>query len=244
MKNPILAIVGIIFGAHVAGYSALIAAENINSEFLTKTHVNKLVYKPPTEHAPTVRIDGGARNVDSVRPSLYVLAPQHVGYTIKEKPTLFWYQSQPLNAQFELVVAGEGQTKPILRISHNSAEKTGIQCIRLAEHNVKLARGIKYRWSVSLILDPDDRSKDIFSSGMVERIDPPETVLKRLMTWKKKDLVYVLAEEGVWYDALDAVSSLIESNPDDPELRDLRAELLNQGNLPMVAKYARTPGAP
>jgi hypothetical protein len=45
------------------------------------------------------------------------------------------------------------------------------------------------------------------------------------------------AEAGLWYDAIDCISDLIESNPNDSLLRKQRAYLLNQINLPHVAEF-------
>ena len=239
MKTKILTITTIILGMVVMGYSNLWATQDVSAERLTKANKRKLIYKARLDPAPKVRIDGGSREVGGEQTSLHVLAPEHVGYTIKEKPTLYWYQSQPSEAQFEFALTSAGQTEPILRIQNTSAPTAGIHCLRLSEHDVKLTKGVRYTWYATLIPDPEDRSKDIFTSGAIELIDPPPNVVQSLLSQKKKDLVYILAEEGVWYDALDAVSSLIESNPSEAGFHELRADLLNQSNLSEVADYDR-----
>ena len=52
------------------------------------------------------------------------------------------------------------------------------------------------------------------------------------------------AEAGVWYDALMAISDLLQSNPADTEIRQQRTLLLEQGGLGEVAvsiQSMRTP---
>ena len=73
---------------------------------------------------------------------------------------------------------------------------------------------------------------------MIERIAPPTNVLKNLRK-QKDELIYVLAEEGIWYDALQIIWDLIEQNPDSILYRELRTELLDQGNLTAVAEFER-----
>ena len=45
------------------------------------------------------------------------------------------------------------------------------------------------------------------------------------------DAHYVLAEAGIWYDALDSLSMQIEYSPNDESLRAQRAALVAQVGL-------------
>ena len=47
----------------------------------------------------------------------------------------------------------------------------------------------------------------------------------------------IYAESGIWYDAIMAISELIEASPKDMNLRKQRAGLLEQVGLPEVAEY-------
>src|SRR5438309_2102478 len=46
-----------------------------------------------------------------------------------------------------------------------------------------------------------------------------------------------LAKDGLWYDAIKAISSKIEASPKDPFYRQQRASLLEQVGLPDIAEY-------
>ncbi len=87
--------------------------------------------------------------------------------------------------------------------------------------------------------DSKDHSKDIVASGALKRIDPPQAVSANLLTNNLENLIYVLAEEGIWYDALELASQLIEQNPNNTAYRELRAELFDQGDLTEVADFDR-----
>lgn len=45
------------------------------------------------------------------------------------------------------------------------------------------------------------------------------------------DLVEVYAIEGIWYDALESISSMIEESPEDQTLMAVRASLQDQAGL-------------
>ena len=232
----LIAFCGILLGK----MPAIFAKDNLPLETRHHQSKRKISFHPKDKNSPLIRVDGSSRSVVESNISLYALGPPQVGYTIKEKPILYWYQSGPCQAGLEIVIIGSDKTKPILKIKQSQANKSGIQSLRLADHNVRLSKGVQYTWYVAIVPEENDRSKDIFASAMIEVIDPPLRVINKLMTVQKKELVYLLAEEGIWYDALDAISSLVESNSDDKELRGLRADLLEEGELSEVAKFART----
>ena len=239
MKTNIIHLIFVTVVLYLVNCPILMSDNEQPSGIKSKNSSPKFLYNPRIRNAPEVRIDGNSRSIDMSSPSLYVLAPEHAGYTIKEKPTLYWYQSKPTNAKFEFSIVGEDPTKPVFTIGYTPAPGSGIQSIRLTEHKVLLKKGIQYSWYVTIIPDAERRTKDIFASGVIEHIDPPLKVAKGLTSKSKKDLAYILAEEGIWYDALDILSHLIESDPDNTLLRELRAEMLDQGNLTEVAEFDR-----
>jgi hypothetical protein len=110
----------------------------------------------------------------------------------------------------------------------------GIHRIRLADYPVKLEPGVAYRWSVTVVPDPDRRSRDILASGTIERVEPSPALAARLQSARKDDLPFIYAEEGIWYDALAALSDLIDSAPEDADLHRQRAALLTQARLPQI----------
>ena len=198
----------------------------------------KIVYNPTLHGAPAVRIDGGSRGSGVSLTCLTVLDPDHTGLTVQEQPSLFWYQSLPQDVPFELTLLAENTIQPLLMIHLPNARAAGIQRLNLAEQNVKLVPGVEYEWVVALVVDPDNRSKDVIASGWIKRVEPSPSLRSRLENATIEDLPYVYAKEGIWLDTLTAISALIEAQPKDRALQEGRAALLEQVGLTNAATYA------
>jgi hypothetical protein len=191
----------------------------------------KVLFRPPATGAPAVRVTGGSRGVGELMLRLDVLAPDDIGKTVQEQPSLFWYQSMPAEARFELTLLQEEKVEPLVRVAVERAAKAGIQRLRLSEHGVRLQPGVEYQWVVALIHDPDNRSTDLVASGVILRVEPGEELRAKIRSSTPSALPGVYAEAGIWYDALSALSDHIEAHPEDAEWRALRRDLLGQVGL-------------
>jgi hypothetical protein len=188
-------------------------------------------FRPPSSSAPAVRVTGGSRGTGDTLLTLDVLAPDDVGLTTREQPSLFWFQSKPADAKFELTLLQENKVKPLVQVTVERSSKAGIQRMKLSDHGVKLSPGVEYQWVVALVTDPDNRSTDLVASGVIKRIEPPAELKEKVAQASPAVLGGVYAEAGIWYDALSALSDQIEANPDDQSLRQSRADLLRQVGL-------------
>lgn len=186
---------------------------------------------------------GGVRQATpGVSSELFVLAPDHTGLTVQEQPSLYWYLSQSTTypIEFTIIEDQQMQVKPLLEKPLHLPAQSGVQRIRLADYNVHLSLGVQYRWSVVLIVDPDNRSKDIFAEGIIKRVEADEALRAKLEQTRRADpshLPYVYAQQGLWYDAVTAISDSIDATPHDATLRQQRAALLRQIGLGDVADY-------
>lgn len=190
------------------------------------------MYKPPRRGAPTITVGGGTRGVTGKIPTVYVLAPNHVGLTTSAQPTLNWYLSDPGSKQFEFLLIDEEGIDPLLELTLDSSKiKPGIQTINLSEHNVVLKPGVSYTWSVVMISDQTNRSNDIVTSGFIEHQTLDTSIKQRLTKASTKEDVFIFAQEGYWYDAVNSLSTLIEKNPQNDLFKQQRAELLKQVGL-------------
>jgi hypothetical protein len=200
------------------------------------------VYRPPMRGAPVARIGGGTRGIGEMTLELVVLAPDHTGLTTKEQPTLYWYVSEPVPARLEVTVINDEAIDPALEEVVATPGHAGIQMIDLAKSGTRLKPDLEYRWFVSVVADPGQRSNDIVASGTIQRISPEGALKARIAKADERTLARIYAEEGVWYDAVDAISRLIEKSPNDAALREQRAALLEQVGLQAAANYTRAPG--
>ena len=196
-------------------------------------------YRPPMRGAPAARIGGGTRGIGDMTLELVVLAPDHTGLTTKEQPTLYWYISKPVASRLEVTVINDQAIDPALEEEVNAPTHAGIQSIDLAKAGVKLKPGVEYRWFVSAIADPDQRSNDVVASGTIERITPDAALKSKIAGADDQSLARVYAQAGVWYDTIDTLSRMIEKSPNDSALRQQRAALLEQVGLKSVADSTR-----
>jgi hypothetical protein len=200
------------------------------------TTVAAPVYKPPLRGAPGGRVGGGTRGTAGRDLFvLSVLAPDHSALTVSEQPTLYWYISGDTSLPVEIAIADPNATEPLLEKTLTGPVTRGVHRINLAEHGIKLAPNVAYRWSVTVVPDANRRSRDILSSGVVERVSVPSDLAAKVTQAPKEQLPALYAEAGLWYDALAAMSALVAAAPDNPTLRQQRAALLTQAGLPEVA---------
>ena len=193
------------------------------------------VYNPPLRGAPGARVGGGTRGTAGQAAKLDVLAPDHVGLTVQAQPVLYWYAHAPSPVRFRFALTDDA-IDPVLEFETESRQISGIQSLDLRDHEVSLQPGIAYHWSVALVTDAGNRSADIVSTGMIERIVPGEGLTSRIDSNTGTNLVSVFASEGIWYDALAMISDMIATAPGDDSLAVIRDSLLEQVGLPAAVE--------
>jgi Domain of Unknown Function (DUF928) len=191
------------------------------------------VYKPPLRGAPAGRVGGGTRS-GSVRDIfvLSALVPEDTGLTVSEQPLLYWFISTATALPVEVAISDPRATQPLLEVRLPSPVQPGLHRIKLADHGVRLAPGVAYRWSVTVISDVNRRSRDILAGGVIERVEAPAGLPEKLAQSRKEEHSFLYAQAGLWYDALASISEMIEVTPYDAQLRKQRSGLLMQVGLP------------
>jgi len=199
-----------------------------------------ITYRPPKRGAPGGREGAGTRGIGEPLPTLAVLAPQdHTGLTAQEQPVLYWYLSQETRYPVEVILTDRQSVKPLLSIQLNPPLQPGIQRVRLADYNIRLAPGVLYKWSVSLVPNPAQRSRDVMTAGTIERSEPSNELRGQLVQANKMTSAGLYAKDGFWYDTIAALSELIDAAPQDTTLRQQRATVLDQEGLTEAAVYDR-----
>jgi Domain of Unknown Function (DUF928) len=138
-----------------------------------------------------------------------------------------------------LTVTERKAVSPLLEKVLKAPEKGGIQSVCLADHAVRLKKNVQYKWFVTLVTDADHRSKDILAGGIIELTEPNPSLAGKLKDSDSSRSPAIYAEEGLWYDALWAISRAIEASPGNDEFRQERASLLGQVGLVEVAEYEK-----
>jgi hypothetical protein len=213
-----------------------VSPETDSKKKKSETGISMPVYMPPLRGAPGGRVGAGSRGIEYVT-QLYVLAPDHVGLTIQKQPNIYWFISRLTTYPIELTIIENRAINPVLEKRIALPEKSGVQCIRLSDHGVYLQKNVLYKWFVALVPDPKNRSKDILTGGVIKRIEYPEALHEKLDKAGEGRAPHVYAKAGLWYDALAAISELIDASPNDKVLRKQRAFLLEQVGLPEISQY-------
>jgi hypothetical protein len=182
------------------------------------------VWVPRTRRgAPAARTGGASRSAGQ---ALVVLAwvPEidEAALTLSAHPSLYWSLSAATPHAVNLTLVDPEAIDPILDVTLPGPFTAGVQVTALAEHGVELAIDERYEWFVAVVQDPGRRSADIIARGSVRRVADPE-LEGRVAGAGPAQAARVLAEEGIWYETLDAVSR--EASPAD------RSALLSQVGL-------------
>jgi hypothetical protein len=186
------------------------------------------IYEPPRRGAPASRISGATRGLDSGQVEVLVLAPEAAGLTLEATPTLYWYLSHPAGKAVEVTVIRDDVPAPMVDVTAPVPAGGGIQSFSLAAHRASLLPGVEYQWSVALILEPSDRSKDAVASGRIRRVEASPELRARLATAAPRERAKILAAASIWYDAIAELSAAAAG---DARARDGRAALLRQVGL-------------
>jgi hypothetical protein len=177
-------------------------------------------YVPPMRGAPGGRTGGGSRGAKGPDLSVAVLAPDHVGLTAEDQPTLYWYASSPVDQPVEFAITADNVETPLIDVKLPSPAPAGINAVKLKQLGVHLKPGTPYQWSVSVVRNGDARSADLVASGYVE-----------FASGKPKPATADAAgQAGLWYDAVDLTAG---------QPATARAALLEQVGLGDVAAYVR-----
>ena len=200
-----------------------------------------LAYKPPLRGAPLTRVGGGTRSFGSAL-AVNVLAPSDTGYTLQEKPTIYWFASQPVDKPVEITITSteslQDAAKPLFEITLQPPLAKGIHAFRLADYGVALKPGVEYQWFVAVVHNAAQRSNDVLAGGTIKRVtdNPVQAQLKQA---SPAQLPALYAGAGIWYDAIDQLSRQISANQSDRQLRERRAALLEQVGLREAAAFDR-----
>ncbi len=192
-----------------------------------------ILYKPPFRGKPSNRVGGGTRGTQNELPSITAIVPEHTGLTVSEQPKIFWHSSKPFRGKIEFTLNSEQEVQPVIEVSLGNLDRAGIQVLDLAKFAVRLAPGVEYQWFVAIVPDADYRSKDIVINGKIKRIVPADEMIAALNVSSGLDMPFAYASQGIWYDALSALSGSIKGpEPDASLAREHWKSLMKQADLP------------
>ena len=188
--------------ASIAQIAAPAAAQN-------EAPPSEPAYKPPSRGVPGGRVGGASRgtpNATIALPIIDLLAPDgHAGLTTNTTPTLYFFVSQPITSPTQFTISAATRPNPIIEVNIPAPRGAGIYSIRTADYHVRLEPGVLYTWSVSVVLDPKARSRDIVASASL-MCTAPDPTLEAALAAQTSRRAGLFAQAGLWYDAVAAAA--------------------------------------
>jgi hypothetical protein len=211
-------------------------------------------YQPSIDIGTPINTQGGgtrgsASSCLSASKPLKALVPgDHFGTTVAAYPSFLAYmpalspQASPLPVEF---VLEDKNSNEVYKSTFKTSGKSGIVTISLPTQAglVPLEIGQDYKWSLSIICQPDDRSKDISVQGLVRRVELNPTLSNQLRQASPQKQVELYAEARLWQDALATLAQLRRDNPNDSAIAADWAKLLRSANLEDVTQESLLPGS-
>lgn len=182
----------------------------------------------------SVRIGGASRSAGN-GPALEALAPETIGRTLRESPTLYFFLPEATALSVEVSIVDPNGVDPLFEATLPGPLAAGFHTLPLAERGVRLAPGVNYQWFVAVVVDPARRARDLVSGGSIRYA--PEAAPQPAGAPEQRAHAYAAA--GLWYDAFDQLSTWLAAEPNAAILHAHRAALLEQVDLGGVARYER-----
>lgn len=166
-------------------------------------------YKPPLRGAPGGRVGGASRGaMAAATVSVELVAPaDHTGLTTNPSPTLYYFVSRAVTEPTKLTISAPMQREPLVETTIPSPAAAGIQAVRLADYRVQLQPGVVYAWSISVGFDARSPSRDVVATASIMRSPPDAAVESTVRGAPPQRRANVLAQAGLWYDAVDAAAA-------------------------------------
>jgi Domain of Unknown Function (DUF928) len=167
-------------------------------------------YKPPPRGAPGGRVGGASRGTYRTAaplPIIELLAPEdQAGLSANPAPTLYYFVSGPVYWPTRFTISAPMQPVPVIDAKLTPPSVAGIYALHVSDYQVRLQPGIIYTWSVSAIIDPNARSRDLVATAslLVATPDPAVENAARIAPPVQRAGLY--AQAGFWYDAVAAAA--------------------------------------
>jgi len=188
----------------------------------------------PSKGAPGQRTHAASRTDCPAigKPMTALVPPTNIGLTISERPT-FWfyipYQTTSTNLVEFLLI---NEKKQAYKTTFRLTSKPGIISLTLPQNAPALEIGKKYNWVLSFICDPENRLKDTFVKGYIERVSINSDLknrLERVNTPRERILLF--AENGLWYDVLTLLAEERRKKPNDTQVAKDWKDLLESSEV-------------
>lgn len=203
-------------------------------------------FSPPDGRGmPGRREGGGTRGGILIQgtPPTALIPSSNLGTTLSGHPTFYFYvpiETAGLNAELVLL-DNEGNT--LYQAIAPLPSQEGIVRVPLPS-DVTLEPERLYQWFFSVVVSEDDPSANIILSGWVRRVPENPELMQQLAAIAPSERPAAYADAGLWYEALNSLAELHQSNPTDPTVQSQWEALLRSVDLGAIAPQPLLPALP
>ena len=167
----------------------------------------------PDISAPGNRESGSTRSTTCVDPkdSVVALVPDtNYGLTQAAYPTFYFYIPPTAAEEVKFVLLNDATNELVYEGRFSIQDRSGIASVSLPNNGLQQPLGINqtYVWYLAVVCDETDPSADIVVEAYVGRITP----LPEAEGTQPSELPAFFANQGLWYDAINAAAALKISN--------------------------------
>ncbi|HEY9852249.1 MAG TPA: DUF928 domain-containing protein [Leptolyngbyaceae cyanobacterium] len=158
-----------------------------------------------------------------------------VELTAEDRPTIFVQITDSTFKEVELSVWDDRQNG-IYQTTIPLPGKAGIVSVKLPEDAPALKVGTRYKWTLAVICDPSQRSRDAVVQGWIERIELSIALKEKLSTPDILERAKLYAENQIWYETVATLAQLRRSHPEDVKVTFEWQQLLESVGLKDVTQ--------
>ncbi len=223
---------------------SVVLAPNVTTKVMAEFNTTASFVPPPGRDAPRGGTAGGGTrpvgtaclsNPSAKSVSLTALGPgRHLGLTQSDQPNFIVYvpQTTAQTAEFSLF---DEQMNGIYQFSVPVSQQAGLTSIRLPDTAPPLAKDKPYYWTFALVCNASDRTEDLVVGGWIEHASLSDTLKQQLANVAVIERVSLYAKQGFWYDAVNALMELQQTQPNNPTLATTWAELMKSVGLDAIS---------
>ena len=196
---------------------------------------------PPPSRGPRTGTPGGPQGggprplskCPSVNTSVIAFMPAE-GNTTQESPTFWFYVPYSAEQVDSFRFALRDETDRVIQPPKNIklSGTPGFISLRLPPTSKPLEIGKEYRWSFSILCDPENRQDRIIREGVVRRISPPFSITNQT---ERRSLIEQYQNNGLWPDAFNLLAEQRRQEPNSPTVVADWNQMMEWLNLSNIA---------
>ncbi|NEQ16841.1 MAG: DUF928 domain-containing protein [Moorea sp. SIO3E2] len=133
--------------------------------------------------------------------------------TVAANPTLFWYVPKTTATVAEFVLIDDQDQEVYLTTLTLDNRKDGIVQLSIPK-TVPLTMGKEYKWFFVLVCDPQERSRDHWVQGILQRTElSPQLALNLDQEQNTLEQAKLYADALIWQETVTTVAQLRDSQP-------------------------------